>query len=76
LINKQTESIVIELPLKIYNQQNHLVLEAELPGLIKSAAAQNADLKSMLTSQATGTDGFRVRTSVVDGELRMELGRG
>lgn len=76
LINKQTESIVIELPLKIYNQQNHLVLEAELPGLIKSAAAQNADLKSMLTSQATGTDGCRVRTSVVNGELRMELGRG
>lgn len=70
---KETESVVVELPLRIYSQQNRLVLQAELPGLINSAAEKNADLRTLLTQLATGTDNYKIKTSVVHGELQLEL---
>lgn len=73
---RETENVVVELPLKIYSQQNRLVLQAELPGLINSAAEQNHSLKNLLSHLATGTDQYRIKTSVVNGELRLELPRG
>lgn len=72
---KETERVVVELPLRIYSQPNQLVLEAELPGIINSVAQQNPNLRALLAHLPTGTDTYRIKTSVVNGELRLELPR-